>query len=172
MPYMCVEVREQPVGVNSLLSPCGSLESTLVARLGGKCLNSLSHLTSLETFVWVGGDGAGDETQDLVCDQSMRSLQQHPSLCIWKQSLLLIPLWVYRIINCNWIWLNWHNEITIYLFGFLFSSIIYKPSLWTIVENFQSQNNKQAHTGMVSSQHKINSEFSQSTISLLLLTTP
>lgn len=56
--YVChnmhVEAKEPPVGVHSLLLPCGSLESTLITALSGKCLNSLSHLTGPVTFEQVG----------------------------------------------------------------------------------------------------------------------
>lgn len=111
--YVChnmhVEAKEPPVGVCSLLPPHGSLESTQITRLGGKWLNSLSHLTGPVTFVWLVGMGLEMEPRAWSLLRTCPPPQQHPILCIWNQGLLLITLWVYRI-KCNQICPNLYNE--------------------------------------------------------------
>lgn len=47
---LCVEVREQPVGIRSLLLPVGSRDQTQVLRLGSKCLFSLGRLPGPISF--------------------------------------------------------------------------------------------------------------------------
>lgn len=80
---MHVEAKELPVGVRSLLPPCGSLESTQITGFGGECLNSLSHLPGPATFVWVGGDGVGDGTQGLVGAQNMPSTPRNTPFSVF-----------------------------------------------------------------------------------------
>lgn len=73
---------------------------------------------------WVGEEGAGVKPRAWSV---IRTRPPSSSLCIWNQSLLLIPLWVYKIINCHLIWPNWHNEITVCLFVVFFNDLQTKP---------------------------------------------
>lgn len=111
--YVChnmhVEAKEPPVGVCSLLPPRGSLESSQITGLGGKWLNSLSHLAGPVTFVWLVGMGSEMEPRVWSLLRTCPPPQQHPILCIWNQGLLLIALWAYRI-KCNQICPNLYNE--------------------------------------------------------------